>query len=132
MDIAEDKGKDKDKNAGKPKFVVRSVTDVQRIKLQKLMSNPVRSGYHDICFDERKTENLQIFIFQQKEVIIPKLRKKEEKDSYSETPSFVRNVMGSSAGAGSGEFHVYRHLRRKEYARQKQIQQKSTQVNYIF
>lgn len=32
--------------------------------------------------------------------------------------------MGSSAGAGSGEFHVYRHLRRKEYARQKSIQQK--------
>lgn len=33
--------------------------------------------------------------------------------------------MGSSAGAGSGEFHVYRHLRRKEYARQKFIQLKS-------
>lgn len=49
-------------------------------------------------------------------------------DGYSETPSFVRNVMGSSAGAGSGEFHVYRHLRRKEYARQKQIQQQSVQV----
>lgn len=30
--------------------------------------------------------------------------------------------MGSSAGAGSGEFHVYRHLRRKEYSRQKNIQ----------
>lgn len=25
----------------KPKFVVRSVSDVQRIKLQKLMENPV-------------------------------------------------------------------------------------------
>lgn len=47
MDLAEDKGKDKDKNAEKPKFVVRSVTDVQRIKLQKLMSNPV-SVNHDI------------------------------------------------------------------------------------
>jgi Protein of unknown function (DUF1168) len=33
--------------------------------------------------------------------------------------------MGSSAGAGSGEFHVYRHLRRKEFARQKGIQERS-------
>lgn len=43
-------------------------------------------------------------------------------------PEFVRNVMGSSAGAGSGEFHVYRHLRRKEYARQKFIQEKAHKV----
>lgn len=43
-------------------------------------------------------------------------------------PDFVRNVMGSSAGAGSGEFHVYRHLRRKEYARQKYIQEKGEKV----
>jgi hypothetical protein len=43
-------------------------------------------------------------------------------------PDFVRNVMGSSAGAGSGEFHVYRHLRRKEYARQKFIQERGEKV----
>lgn len=46
-------------------------------------------------------------------------------------PEFVRNVMGSSAGAGSGEFHVYRHLRRKEYARQKHIQLKADKVRFI-
>ncbi|KAJ3328628.1 hypothetical protein HDU76_009607 [Blyttiomyces sp. JEL0837] len=38
---------------------------------------------------------------------------------------FVRNVQGSSAGAGSGEFHVYRALRRKEFARQKSLDHKA-------
>lgn len=61
--------------------------------------------------------------FKEKPVIIPETR--VEKDFMSSVPNFVRNVMGSSAGAGSGEFHVYRHLRRKEYARQKCIQIKS-------
>ena len=53
-------------------------------------------------------------------------RPKEKKGLY--VPDFVRNVMGSSAGAGSGEFHVYRHLRRKEYARQKAISEISEKV----
>lgn len=60
-----------------------------------------------------------------KEIIIPERPK--DKDFLNSAPSFVRNVMGSSAGAGSGEFHVYRHLRRKEYARQKCIEEKSRQ-----
>lgn len=55
-------------------------------------------------------------------MVIPERPKQK---SGPNVPEFVRNVMGSSAGAGSGEFHVYRHLRRKEYARQKFIQQKS-------
>jgi len=42
-----------------------------------------------------------------------------------EPPDFVRNVMGSSAGAGSGEFHVYRHLRRKELSRLKELEEMS-------
>lgn len=63
---------------------------------------------------------------QDKPVIIPE-RPKERGAPH--VPDFVRNVMGSSAGAGSGEFHVYRHLRRKEYARQKYMEEKARRVS---
>ena len=67
---------------------------------------------------------------QEKPVQIPE-RMKDKKDKLTETPDFVRNVMGSSAGAGSGEFPVYRHIRRREYARQKNIQVLSEKVDSL-
>ena len=73
--------------------------DVQRAKLDKLMANP------------------------EKPVHMP--NPKGPKDPNA-APEFVYNVMGSSAGAGSGEFHVYRQIRRKEYARQKVIDEANT------
>lgn len=78
-------------------FVPKTPMDFQKLKLERLMQNP------------------------DKPVIIPETPKEKKG---IQVPEFVRNVMGSSAGAGSGEFHVYRHLRRKEYTRQKMIDEK--------
>ncbi len=73
----------------------RTAVDVQRAKLERLMKNA------------------------DKPVHLPTQRK--EKDP-NKAPEFVYNVMGSSAGAGSGEFHVYRQIRRKETLRQNVLQ----------
>lgn len=124
----EEKVDEKKPKEEKPKFVARTPTDVQRIKLERLMKNPVWNW--TLKFHNSKHFTKMALYLQQKEVMIPSLTSKNRSgDGVSETPSFVRNVMGSSAGAGSGEFHVYRHLRRKEYARQKQIQQQSVKVS---
>jgi hypothetical protein len=40
----------------------------------------------------------------------------------------MKNVQGSSAGAGSGEFHVYKASRRREYERLKIIEEEAAKV----
>lgn len=89
---------DKEKDEEEKPVVPKTAVDLQRLKLMKLMKNV------------------------DKPIVLPERPKAKNTPS---VPEFVRNVMGSSAGAGSGEFHVYRHLRRKEYARQKFIQEKA-------
>lgn len=40
----------------------------------------------------------------------------------------MKNVSGSSAGAGSGDFHVYKHARRREYERVKIMEMVDSRV----
>ena len=40
----------------------------------------------------------------------------------------MKNVQGSSAGAGSGEFHVYKQARRREYERIRLMEEEDAQV----
>lgn len=49
------------------------------------------------------------------EIVIPRPQKR----ALSPPPELVSNIAGSSAGAGSGEFHVYKQARRKEFERMK-------------
>ncbi|XP_028400593.1 PRKR-interacting protein 1 homolog, partial [Dendronephthya gigantea] len=94
-DVVEEKNSKKIK---KDVYIPQSAQDVQRMKIEKLMSNPDKPAY----------------------IPVPK---KEWKPS--DPKDFVRFVMGSSAGAGSGEFHVYRATRRRENNRLKYIDDKA-------
>ncbi|XP_028996137.1 PRKR-interacting protein 1 homolog [Betta splendens] len=93
------------KSGGKeaqPLIIAKTPAEEQRLKLERLMRNP------------------------DKLAPIPDRPKEWNPRA---PPEFVRDVMGSSAGAGSGEFHVYRHLRRREYQRQDFLDKMSEKQN---
>ena len=69
----------------------------------------------------KQSANIEaLFAHPEKEVKLPT---GPVKKTLSAPPEIVTNVQGSSAGAGSGEFHVYKQSRRREYERVRMMEE---------
>lgn len=71
---------------------------------------------------EQATQIETLFKDPSKNVQLPGSSNQRESSSLAPPPEIVANVQGSSAGAGSGEFHVYKASRRREYERLRLMQ----------
>lgn len=79
---------------------VLTAVEKQRSQLEKLLKDPAKPAY------------------------IPPPKEKTIRPARE----MMKNVQGSSAGAGSGEFHVYKASRRREYERLKLLEEASNKV----
>ncbi|KAL5340127.1 hypothetical protein BJX70DRAFT_132883 [Aspergillus crustosus] len=72
--------------------------------------------------NEQATAISSLFRDPSKEIGLPSSAQYRTASNLPAPPEIVANVQGSSAGAGSGEFHVYKASRRREYERLKLMQ----------
>lgn len=79
----------------------------------------IKTKYNPSPLDLQRQQLTSLLKDPSKSVYIPAsgTTLEQRKRALSPPPEIVSNVAGSSAGAGSGEFHVYKHARRKEFAR---------------
>lgn len=75
----------------------------------------VRNKFNPTPSEIQRQQMVELLKHPEREIVIPKT----EKRTLSPPPELVSNIAGSSAGAGSGEFHVYKQARRKEFERMK-------------
>lgn len=94
-------------------------------------NNHIPKNKHNLTPAERQAQALtRLLANPDREVKIPKLASKEK--TLRDPREMMKSVSGSSAGAGSGEFHVYKHARRREYERIALMEDKAKRVSYNF
>ena len=88
-------------SAGPSNRHAQTAVEKQRAQLDKLLKDPQKPAYIPVPLKEKT------------------IRAPRE---------MMKNVQGSSAGAGSGEFHVYKASRRREYERLKMMDEEAQKV----
>lgn len=89
------------------------------------MDVPVKKG--KLSPHERQAQAIsKLLANPDKEIRIPEGPKEK---SIRPPRDVMKNVTGSSAGAGSGEFHVYKQQRRREYERIQLMEEQNQKVS---
>ncbi len=91
------------------------------------MSTP---RYAVTASDKQKQQLDRLLKDPQKPVLIPETP--NDKKTVRPAREMMKNVQGSSAGAGSGEFHVYKAGRRWEFERSKIMEEAAEKVCWFF
>ncbi|CAG8523034.1 3928_t:CDS:2 [Diversispora eburnea] len=95
----------------------------KEFEVEEEIEIPKRKAKHDLKpVDIQRQQVEKLLQRPDKTLQIPE---KADKPKLKAPKDIVRNVQGSSAGAGSGEFHVYRAHRRREYTRLKSMEEEA-------
>lgn len=88
-------------------------------------SRPVKKARGPATAISMQSNAVEALFAKQPDIQIPSSAVARTSASLAPPPEMVANVQGSSAGAGSGEFHVYKASRRREYERIKLMEQEA-------